>query len=286
MDDGSTDCSGALLDAYAAKDARFKVIHQQNSGVSVARNVALKVASAQWISFLDADDLLTPNFLKVMVSGGSERADIKLVNYKEIRESHELNDAQPAKERICRQGEVVRSDEYFHPLYAGCYRRKTFSKLQFEPLCIGEDRVWYATALDEAKEVAHIEYVGYGYRLRRGSAVHSPMTPKKFIDDVIHLKNIVSILDASKNEYEKAIRRRIGQYVTEYTAKDFFWMPASDRELCKNVYFEVIRFASKSSRIPFFQRAVMWICSRSNSQLLTYILCFMPYKLKELGVHR
>ena len=58
VDDGSTDGSGAILDEYAAKDARFKVIHQKNAGVSAARNVALGVVSGEWLTFLDADDIL------------------------------------------------------------------------------------------------------------------------------------------------------------------------------------------------------------------------------------
>ena len=146
--------------------------------------------------------------------------------------------------------------------------------------------MWYTTALDRAVGIVHIKYIGYGYRLRRGSAVHSPMTPRKFIDDVVHLKNIVRVLNASTNEYERPIRRRIGQYVTEYTAKDFFWMPVRDRELCEKAYFETIYYASLSRKIPLFQRLVMWACSRSKSQLLTYCLCLIPYKLKEWGFHR
>lgn len=63
MDDGSTDGSGVILDEYAAKDMRFQVIHQQNAGVSAARNAALDRAKGEWLSFLDGDDVLFPNAL-------------------------------------------------------------------------------------------------------------------------------------------------------------------------------------------------------------------------------
>ena len=60
VDDGSTDSSGAILDEYAARDPRFRRIHQSNSGVSVARNTALDAVKGEWILFVDSDDMLKP----------------------------------------------------------------------------------------------------------------------------------------------------------------------------------------------------------------------------------
>lgn len=56
VDDGSTDGSATILDEYAAKDSRFRVIHKHNEGVAVARNVGLDAAKGEWITWLDADD--------------------------------------------------------------------------------------------------------------------------------------------------------------------------------------------------------------------------------------
>lgn len=63
VDDGSTDESGAILDEYAAKDKRFRVIHKTNGGVSSARNTGLDAARGDWIGFLDADDILAHDWL-------------------------------------------------------------------------------------------------------------------------------------------------------------------------------------------------------------------------------
>lgn len=56
VDDGSPDQSGDICDEYAQKDERVIVIHQENAGVSVARNAGIKAATTEWITFVDPDD--------------------------------------------------------------------------------------------------------------------------------------------------------------------------------------------------------------------------------------
>ena len=68
IDDGSTDESGAILDEYAAKDNRFRGFHQENVGVSAARNRALDVVNGEWFLFLDGDDLFRNDSLEIFAS--------------------------------------------------------------------------------------------------------------------------------------------------------------------------------------------------------------------------
>lgn len=67
IDDGSTDASGEICDAYAAKDPRLKVFHTKNAGVSSARNLALSHAQGTWVCFVDSDDQVLPDYIKDMV---------------------------------------------------------------------------------------------------------------------------------------------------------------------------------------------------------------------------
>ena len=64
VDDGSQDDSLSLLQQYAARDSRIRVIHQKNAGVSAARNKGLAIASGQIIGFCDADDCYTRDALQ------------------------------------------------------------------------------------------------------------------------------------------------------------------------------------------------------------------------------
>jgi glycosyltransferase involved in cell wall biosynthesis len=67
VDDGSTDGSAAILDAYAKQDARVRVIHKSNGGVSSARNAGIGAATGDYIGFVDSDDTVEPNYCEALL---------------------------------------------------------------------------------------------------------------------------------------------------------------------------------------------------------------------------
>lgn len=67
VDDGSPDRCGAMCDEYAAQDKRVQVIHQENAGVSAARNAALDAARGEYAAFVDSDDYVMPCYIEVML---------------------------------------------------------------------------------------------------------------------------------------------------------------------------------------------------------------------------
>lgn len=67
VDDGSTDKSDMLCDAYAKKDSRIRVIHKKNGGVSSARNAGIDKSSGEYIAFCDSDDYLEPDYLDTLI---------------------------------------------------------------------------------------------------------------------------------------------------------------------------------------------------------------------------
>lgn len=90
VDDGSTDSSASICDRYALNDKRVKVIHQSNSGVSMARNAGLKVVSGDYISFVDPDDWVESNMYQTLANYLKNR-DIDIVRFNAYRKDNVLN---------------------------------------------------------------------------------------------------------------------------------------------------------------------------------------------------
>lgn len=76
VDDGSTDKSGEICDAYMRKDARIHVIHQKNGGAACARYVGVRQAVGEYITFMDSDDELYPRALTTLMKNMSDGVDL------------------------------------------------------------------------------------------------------------------------------------------------------------------------------------------------------------------
>lgn len=88
VDDGSPDNCPAICDYYANKDSRIKVIHQENGGLSAARNAGLDIASGDYIGFVDSDDYISPEMYKKLYEAMKEAdADISICNFQKVDEA-------------------------------------------------------------------------------------------------------------------------------------------------------------------------------------------------------
>lgn len=87
VDDGSTDSSGMLCDEYAKKDARIKVIHQDNKGLGGARNTGIDAAKGRYLFLLDSDDSILPETLETLVKTANDKnADIVIYDFVSVDE--------------------------------------------------------------------------------------------------------------------------------------------------------------------------------------------------------
>lgn len=130
VDDGSSDNSLIVLENYASKDKRVRVVSKPNGGVSSARNQGLKLAKGDWIQFIDADDELMPDALEILLSGISDDIDIVVADY-----VYDPDQGLPEIESITMQ-RCIDSGEFLFSLpfnrYGGFLWNKLFRRIVIE----------------------------------------------------------------------------------------------------------------------------------------------------------
>lgn len=169
VNDGSTDGSLRLLNIYAARDSRIKIIDKPNTGVSDTRNVAIKAAKGEYLAFLDSDDVYSQNYLKRMYGVAEENgADVVVCNYVTFRGNVP---SFPRCERSTARDVTVRELLDTGLMTSMCVKltRKsliTKNRIAFDTeLSFGEDLFFsWKTCLTSSKTV-RIEDRLYGYRM-------------------------------------------------------------------------------------------------------------------------
>lgn len=183
VDDGSTDGSGEICDAYAAKDSRVRVIHKENGGVSSARNLALKHAQGDWITFVDSDDELFPDGLRELVGGISDEVDLVMLGILKSSE-WEKGASLPHGE-----GRILSREEVMFSMFTGtdtCYQGYSVAKLYrrnlieehhlaFDPgIAIKEDTLFIVQYLCLSDKKVYVSDTPvYYYIIRESSAMES-----------------------------------------------------------------------------------------------------------------
>ena len=191
VDDGSPDNCGKICDEYTLKDKRFKVIHQENSGVSAARLNGFKLCSGEYISFLDSDDTLPQNALEKLKSEvHSKQALIcgsMVLIYPENRllKLYEIN-------RNIDSSDIINSILLFERKYSWELPGKLFHRsiLDIETLTVPsnikvfEDYIITLRILNKIKNVKYISENTYNYIIRENSATHTNMQDLKKVEDL------------------------------------------------------------------------------------------------------
>lgn len=190
VDDGSTDGSGAICDKWAMEDARIRVIHQNNSGVSIARNRAIYESSGEYICFVDADDWLDSSFLEVMYNhvGTSQ-----LVVSGQCREysggQYELY--YPSKSVVFNIKDDVRmfvelnKKSLLYAPHEKLYRTNIIKErsIGFPRYCnFGEDLIFNYLYLDNVDSISCVDKAMYHYRVSNNS-LSTAFRPNQFKQD-------------------------------------------------------------------------------------------------------
>ncbi len=168
VDDGSIDDSLIILQEASKLDSRIRIIHQKNEGVSNARNTALKAAQGEWLAFLDADDCVSPDWLKNYAEAISEEVDIVFQGAEVINEKRKETYQLPSSELSITETVFLWQDKYHHmgSAWSKSVRRSTIAdnNISFvESINNFEDWVFLITVLCSAKFCKTIQQTEYIY---------------------------------------------------------------------------------------------------------------------------
>lgn len=187
VDDGSTDGSEKILEEYAKKDLRIKVIHKKNGGESSARNIGLKMMTGQYIGFLDCDDWVETDMYEKLVSTIIEK-EVDMVAsawYKDSdKESIRIKNKLPVSEEVFGKEELLnylyKRDYYrgFTYMWNKLYKRNLFYKdnrlmLFDESLVLGGDVLYLGQLALNTQNAFYLDEAFYHYYQRADSGCHT-----------------------------------------------------------------------------------------------------------------
>lgn len=167
VDDGSTDGSSAVINRYAASDSRVTTLHQSNRGLSAARNAGLDIAQGDFITFLDADDILHHRFIELLTVQLNAGADIAACDF--TRTETELTDTGCNQKPISMSGHVALESMLYqtsrlrHSAWGKIYRRELWDGLRY-PDCWFEDLYISADLFPKAASLTFNPAKLYFYR--------------------------------------------------------------------------------------------------------------------------
>lgn len=200
VDDGSPDNSGAICDEYAEKDGRFRVFHQENAGVSAARNKALDEAKGEWIGFVDSDDWIDAETYEVAYNRAvKEGAD--LIQWGYVHELSSKSLYRPSQEKIFTYED---SNIYWEP---SMWNKLISAKLILdnniifpEGTKLSEDRLFAFKCYIKAKKCVAIENCFYHYRSNETSASHS-ITKDMIMQEIEVVKEMERLAAGKMDDY-------------------------------------------------------------------------------------
>lgn len=216
VDDGSPDNCGKICDEYAEKDPRIIVIHQENRGVSAARNTGLDVMRGKYVTFVDGDDYISEDYLEVLhFAVSSEDFDMAMCGFYKDEEGELIG----KNTCVCTIGNRVISGRELSCLryknkldisaWAKLYRRELYSELKFPEGKIHEDQAVIPKIFYLADKVVLLEECYYYYRVRSDSISHSKFKINRF-DNIVHMNEHIQFL-RERNEkelYKMAVKHR------------------------------------------------------------------------------
>lgn len=257
VDDGSPDNSGAICEEYATNDRRIHVIHQKNGGLSAARNTgiewALHNSDSTYLTFLDSDDWLHPQFLEILLDAlettGSQAAMAARCYTDTYTDTFPPCGTQP---EVMDGESLFLSREWdFNFAWGKLFRKEDYRILRFPEGKIFEDVFTTYQVLIPANRIAFVNAELYYYFYNQEGISHSPWNPR----ELVIFEGMRQQLDFyEKNGYARAYEKEHRLYLNHF-AYQITRIRSNKADFKKNKHY-----------IPALRREMISIIRESNGK--------------------
>ncbi len=194
VDDGSPDSCPEICDNWAKNDSRIKVIHKPNGGLSDARNAGMRVATGDFIAFIDSDDYISSEFIAqlydAMLRENSDIVECEVVRFNE-GEIPKLNNAELAVKTFTTEkaiSNLMLENDFHQHVWNKLYKSDIALFVPFEVGKLNEDEFWTYQVFGNAKKVTKINLPMYFYLQRASSIMGTSYNIKRL--DALEAKSL------------------------------------------------------------------------------------------------
>ncbi len=217
VDDGSTDETPSILDAYAESEPRLKVIHKLNEGVSKARLTGIKAASGEYIGFVDGDDKIDPDmYERLILNAVRYRADISHCGYRRLNPDGTVSYYYNTGDVIVQNNEqglydLLEGAKIEPGLWNKIFRASLFSNVTDNPemdfsLKNNEDLLMNYFLFKSSEKSVFEDFCPYQYIVRSNSASKGAVSVNKLSDPIKAAKKIYYDIDNNQKLKKSAAR--------------------------------------------------------------------------------
>lgn len=241
VDDGSTDNSGKKCDEWKEKDSRIIVIHKENGGLADARNAGMKLATGDYIGFVDSDDYIARDmYEKLLLAMNQSDSEAAICGYSSKEEEVKLSESQQLTYEIFVGRDLVNATVFqddtrmTYSVWRCLLKRGDVIDLEFPFGKLYEDVCYYITTFWKIKKVAFVSQNLYFYRLRNDSITGVKVTDRHIDDLLLYSSKILDFYrENGNNEENSKAKSAVLKDVLSYR-----WICKRNKdsvELCKKI---------------------------------------------------
>ena len=215
VDDGSTDNSLFICNKYAEDDKRIKVLHKKNEGVSVARNIGIKLSTGKFVVFVDPDDYVSNNHIETLYNCIiSNNVDLVISNAINVTEDGNMFKNEEKKDFFMNKEECLKEllseNNFSHVCWGNIYKRELLEVCSFnDKYRIAEDLDFLYEYISNIESGYFLSKNTYYWLMREGSATNSQYS-EKWNDELEICKSIIERnFDLQSDLYHYAIEKYI-----------------------------------------------------------------------------